>query len=673
MEKYDLEKTILDAAEFEKAKAELLLKDWVFESTITANSIADAGGNISHANHAFLKAWGYDSKQEVIGKHITEFLTFEEQATQIITSLNDVGTWEGERSAQKKDGTTFIAYGLATAIKDTSGNIVGYHSSVLDISDKKKAENEIRSSEKKYRVLFNSTNDAVFVHQPNQNGPANKFIEVNDVACEIYGYTRNEFLNLSPLNLMLPDQTGTLKNRIKKLISEKKSLFESVHRTKDGKEFPVEVNSWLFDFEQTPTIISIVRDITKRKLAEQKRENLINEFLANMSHEIRTPMNGIIGMTRLALDTKLDTEQQRILNDVLYSSENLMGLLNDIVDFSKIEANQLSLEKHTFSLDALLDNIISNLQSQTDKKGLFLKNDSDPTGLPDFIVADELRIRQILINLVSNALKFTPDGGITLHVKTVKQINDEITLQFSITDTGIGIAPGKQDYLFDRFQQADTSTARQFGGAGLGLAICRQLVEMMEGKIWVESEDKHGSTFHFTIKAQEGDKSAVLPDDTVKGSRHKNLNVLVVEDNIINQKIAEGILKKDGQNVSIAPDGRQALIALGEADFDIVFMDVQRPEMDGLTATTIIRQCEGGKYSNREDLAKIEAKLIKRHSGKHVPIIAMTANAMDGDQKKCLDTGMDDYLTKPFKMDHIYRVLNKIPLVIIPSVPSKTR
>jgi PAS domain S-box-containing protein len=518
------------------------------------------------------------------------------------------------------------------------------------------AREQSRSSEERYRLLF-GRNPLPMVAYDRKTLAV---IAVNDAVVKNYGYSHEECSSMTMTDFLPPEDIPLLLSFLnahpegsQPEFSAKLPGFPGRHRYKDGTIIDIEVLSENEYVDGRATRIAFFLNVTERNRAAAalaaahdqavEASNMKSAFLANVSHEIRTPMNGVIGMNELLLKTPLTDEQRELAQQVSRSGEEMLLLINDILDISKLESGNLELDVTDFDVHTTIEQTCSAPALQATAKGLHF----------DLLIAEEVprrmqgdgrRLRQVLLNLVSNAVKFTAEGVVSVSVSARPQPGGAAVIRVEVADSGVGIDPASVSRMFEPFTQADASTTRNHGGTGLGLAIARELVQLMGGTISAESEPGRGSTFFFELElaaaaAPEIVGTADSPEDSDAPSPSWSSAplVLVAEDSPINQIVATRTLERCGCRTEVVASGREALEALCAQQYDAVLMDCQMPDMDGYQATAELRRIE--------------------HGGRRTPVIAMTAHAMDGDRQRCLDAGMDDYLSKPMRHADLIRAL----------------
>ena len=512
---------------------------------------------------------------------------------------------------------------------------------------------QFSESEERLRQFFENSPDAVFLFDKQ-----GQVIAANACACDELKMTKNELLCKTAYDLTPPEFHEEVARNMRKWFSGEMRQCEGISLAANGSAHPIEMTGNLQEINGEIVLQLHARDITLRKEAEEKiiearhlaekakemaehASQAKSEFLANMSHEIRTPLNGMVGMAQLLCDTPLSAEQKNCTDTIQQSSAGLLKIIDHVLDISKIEAGHMDISEASFDLRETCSNLHARFRQPAEQNNITLTAKFDES-IPERLVGDEGLIEQIMINLVGNALKFTHDGSVEIRIDRHSNTAYGTKLHFSVIDSGIGIPADKQTAIFEKFTQADKSTKRMYGGTGLGLAICKQLVELMGGDIGLTSTPDQGSTFFFSLTLREThDQVAPKPTEerTIKMVARKDAKILLVEDNKVNQKVAMAILRKAGCSVDAVDNGAEALKQVVEKTYDIVLMDCQMPIMDGFEATARIRAME------------------PPHCG--IPIIAITAHAMKEDEQRCLDGGMDGYLSKPISRQALIGLINK--------------
>ena len=621
----------------------------VVEQSPISIVITDIDGKIEYVNPKFCEVSGY-SEEEALGQNpriLKSDINNDAFYIDLWKTIKSGKEWHGVFANLDKKGRQFWESASISPLKDENGKTTHYAALKEDITNRKETERALEESRKLLSgIIENSTS---LIYMKDIEG---RYLLVNQSFLNATERKEEEVIGKKDIEIFKEGNAELLHRTDKTVIEKGSSMSEELFIDSDGEKIPLfHIKFPIKNAEgKVSTVCGMATDISELKkieaeLIEAKEEAVSatqakSDFLANMSHEIRTPMNAILGLNHLLSSTDLSPKQRDYVHKIGFSAGNLLGIINDILDFSKIEAGKMDMEITDFDLQQVLSNLTSMLTEKADEKGILFTAEYNPE-IPRYLKGDPLRLGQILLNLVNNAIKFTDKGSVEVSVELLNIEGEEIQLRFNVKDTGIGLTEGQRDKLFQSFSQADTSTTRKYGGTGLGLTISKKLTEMMKGVIDVESVYGEGSTFYFTAKFAKGDSGNISvsedQDRSAELTAIRGARILLAEDNEINQQVIVEILQKMDLSIIVSENGREAVEKIS-SDIDLVLMDLQMPVMDGYEATDTIRNIE---------------------EFKDIPIIAMTADAMSGIQQKVLDSGMNDYLTKPINMPKLHEALIK--------------
>ncbi len=621
--------------------------------------------HFEYVNESLATMLGY-TVEELLGLDPYKIFT-SKRAYQNLMSKVQKGTAvikDQEITLKTKADENLICRTTLAGGKNSRGEVRHMEGVIENVSNQYQLVRDLADSKELFKTVFNNSPVGIIVSDKEMH-----IIAWNPFAEQMLGMNREDLFNVHLKKLF------SLKDWMRLKIGRifRKGFLPDIEAEiirKNGSRMDAGISlSAIRDIQgEIIGAIAIMHDVSEQKrshkmLLEAKKSaeeasKSKTMFLANMSHEVRTPMNTIMGMIDLTLDTELTGEQLDNLKIVKNAADILLSLLNDILDLSRVEAGKIQLEYIEISIEKIVESVFKTMYILAKNKKIDFKWSVDKK-IPQLVKGDPVRIRQILVNLVNNAIKFTSQGGIEVHVKSLSEKGGQCELEFSVKDDGVGIPEDKLDAVFEVFTQADVSTTRKFGGTGLGLSICKRLVELMHGEIWVKSKVGLGSTFYFSSSfevVKKEDIPAALQEESlvdqlmaqlpgkkfemISGSGQA-LHILLAEDNLVNQKIAARMLEKKGWTVEAVGDGQEVLKMLEKQKFDVILMDVQMPVIGGIEATRLIRENE-------------------QKTGGHIPIVALTARVMSGDREEFLESGMDGYISKPIDRAQMYETIEAL-------------
>ncbi|MBM7564140.1 PAS domain S-box protein [Paenibacillus sacheonensis] len=616
----------------------------VFKHAPIGIALISVQGEWIGLNPAVCNILGF-TEEELMNRPATEFIHSDDA---VINALLLQELYEGitqpfkiEKQFKHKNGSKiWISLHVSLVRDENDGRPLYYITQVLDITSSKAMELKLQESIERYTSLKKYNHDAIVSFSLDGT-----VINGNMMAERLTGY---KIPNLIGMNIARLIGETNLRNVLS--VGEDYATVESEINAilhKDGHHVEVLATvAPIIIHSKNVGFYLIAKDMTEQKRLIVEKEAAVktnkakSDFLAMMSHEIRTPMNGVIGMTDLLLQTDLDEEQNEFIQIIKKSGTTLLAIINDILDFSKIESGKSDIVEETFNVRATLSDTLNVILPKALEKNLEL-NTSVASNVPTMVLGDVTKVRQVLMNLLSNAIKFTPNGAVSIAVYCDAVEEDKIKLRFAIRDTGLGVEPDKVAHLFDPFYQVDYFMTRKFEGTGLGLAICKKLVHLMDGEIWHEQNgDQAGSTFVFTGRFKTvPHSSGPHHAETEEELPNNPLRILIAEDNEVNQMVIKKMIEKLGYNTTVVANGEEAIEAVNRHPYDIIFMDIQMPLLDGLQATRMIK----------ESLPSEKAPVI----------VAVTAHAVKGDREKYIAAGMDDYISKPIQMKSVSEIITK--------------